>query len=135
MRSLPGWRCTASRFGLVLLLAAITCGCQQQVKNAKTKTFTCGDQQVSVDPTDGTIPKAVYVCEGDTVTWEPNNHQFEVAFKKGSPFVDGGTQFDNGKKKSAKTKHHDKITVYEYDITVDGKPVNDPQVVAGGGTP
>ncbi len=75
----------------------------------------------------------IHVCEGNTVTWNPNGHTFLVEFKKDSPFEDGAKRFDNGHSKSAKTKHHDQLTVYEYKITVDNTVFSDPQVIGGGG--
>jgi len=98
----------------------------------RTVKFTCADQTVDVNTTDGAKPQAVYVCEGDTVTWNPNGHTFLVEFKKDSPFADDGKKFDNGHAKSAKTKHHAQLTVYEYRITVDNHAF-DPRLSAAVG--
>ncbi len=134
MHSIPVRCSAASRFALVLLLLFGASGCNETKIKKKIVTFTCGDQTVDVNTTDGAAPQAVYVCEGDTVTWNPNAHTFLVEFKKDSPFVDDGKKFDNGHAKSAKTKHHTQLTVYEYRITVDTTNVFDPQVIGGGGT-
>jgi len=108
-------------------------GCKEHKYAKNTRTFTCADPTVDVNTTDGAKPQAVYVCEGNTVTWNPNGHTFLVEFKKDSPFEDGAKRFDNGHSKSAKTKHHDQLTVYEYKITVDNTVFSDPQVIGGGG--
>lgn len=127
-------RCgVAIGFALILLVMLGASSCKEVRR--KTVTFACGDQTVDVNTSNGAQPQAVYVCEGDTVTWKPNGHTFLVEFKKDSPFADNGKKFDNQHGKSAKTKHHTELTVYEYRITVDGTNVFDPQVIGGGGTP
>lgn len=128
MRSFPTGLCVSKRFVLVLLLICAVCGCK-----GRNESFACGNQKVDADPTTGAKPKSVYVCAGDTVTWNGNGHTFLVEFKNGSPFDDDGKKFDNAHPSSAKTKHHSQITVYEYRITVDNH-VFDPQVIAGGGS-
>jgi hypothetical protein len=95
--------------------------------------FACGDVSVDVDSTQGTIDKAVYLCKDKTLTWNANNHKFQVKFRKKSPFADGQKTFDNNNNVSKGYVGDKKLTVYEYDITVDGQPVDDPQVVGGGG--
>lgn len=134
MHSIPVRCGAASRFTMVLLLMFGASGCRETKIEQRKVTFICGDQTVDVNTTDGAKPQAVYVCEGDTVTWNPNGHTFLVEFKKDSPFVDDGKKFDNGHAKSAKTKHHTQLTVYEYRITVDTTNIFDPQVIGGGGT-
>ncbi len=134
MRTIPAPCCVASRFALVLLLLCGASGCRQYGK--KTVQFTCGDQKVDVNTTNGAEPPAVYVCPGDTVTWNPNGHTFVVEFKNDkSPFDPPEKRFDNGHAKSPKTKPHAQLTVYEYKTTVDTTHVFDPEVIAGGGTP
>ncbi len=133
MRSFPVRRGATKWFTLLVLLVFGASGCKEIFKGKRTVTFTCGDQTVSVDPTDGTYPKAVYLCAGDTLTWSANQHNFQIEFKKKSPFTDGAKKFDNSHAKSAPTKQDSKLTVYEYEITVDGKLVDDPQVIGGGG--
>ncbi len=130
MFSIPMRCCAASRFAVVLLLMLGASGCAKQPKVAKP--LTCGDKTVDVNTTNGAEPQAVYVCGGDTVTWNSNGHTFLVEFKKDSPFNDNDKRFNNGKPKSDKTKPHDKLRVYEYRITVDGSPFDDPQVIGGG---
>ena len=125
-------RCGAAvRFGLVLLLMLGANGCAKQPRVAKkTKSVPC-DTTVNVDPTVGAQPPAVYLCEDDTLTWNSNGNQFVVQFKNASPFESGGTTFDNNNP-SGQAKHaYQKLTVYEYKITVNGHPF-DPQVVGGG---
>ena len=134
MHSIPVVCSTASRVALTLLLMFGASGCMKTEFGKKIVKFTCGDQTVKVNTTNGAEPQAVYVCEGDTVTWNSNGLTFVVEFKKDSPFVDSGKKFDNGHPKSDKTKPHKQLTVYEYRITVNGTAF-DPQVIAGGGTP
>jgi hypothetical protein len=119
-------------FALVLLFAFGAGGWQEKASH-KERIFACQDETVIVDPTDGTKPKAIYLCLGKTLTWDANGHQFRVVFRKQSPFVDGGKVFDNAHPTSAAAKAFVVLTVYEYDITVDDKKVDDPQVVGGGG--
>lgn len=132
MHSIPVRCCTASRFALVLLLMLGASGCPKQPKYAKkTKAVPC-DTTVNVDAMVGARPQAVYLCEDDTLTWNPGGHQFVVEFKNDSPFEPPEKRFDNGHP-SGKAKHYyGELTVYEYRITVDTTHVFDPQVVGGG---
>jgi plastocyanin len=132
MHSSPGWCGAVSRLALVLLLAVGASGCAKQAGFVE-KPY-CGDKAVNANANTGADPQAVYVCDGDTVTWipSPSTVSFTVEFKKDSPFNDKGKKFDNGKPKSDKTKPHDKIRVYEYRITVNGQLFDDPQVIGGG---
>jgi len=123
-------------FVLVLLLAFEVTGCQKK-REPKAVTLDCGNQTLAIDPTDGTAPpkKAIYVCPGDIITWDPGSkpYQFKVHFTKKSPFIGGGKDFDNSNPKSQPVKGDINLTVYEYDVIVDGKKVDDPQVIGGGG--
>jgi plastocyanin len=124
-------RCTAATlFGLVVLALLVANGCGQRVASTEGKPY-CGDKTVKADAGKGADPEAVYVCEGDTVTWDPNGTTFIVEFKKDSPFGDDGKKFDNGNRKSKKTKKHNALKVYEYKIIVNNQTF-DPQVVGGG---
>jgi plastocyanin len=133
--------CAARRLALVLLLAIGAIGCTKQPAPAGGPGVTgfaekpyCGDKTVNANANTGADPQAVYVCEGDTVTWvaSPSSVSFTVEFKKDSPFNDNGKQFSNGNPKSDHTKHHDKLKVYEYKITVNSQVFDDPQVIGGG---
>lgn len=101
-------------------------------------SFTCGDKSVYVVPVDGTAPKDVYLCQGDTLTWMPNNHTFTVTFPKKYPFVGNPMTFQNDPQNpnnpvtSPAAKNPGLLVVYHYDMTVDGSQVIDPQVVGGG---
>jgi len=119
-----------ARLAVVLLLILTASGCGKERANPAVPK--CGDKTVDVNTKNGAEPEAVYVCGDDTVTWNPNGLTFLVEFKKDSPFKDDDKKFDNGKAKSRGTKHHDKLKVYEYRITVNGVPF-DPQVIGGGG--
>jgi plastocyanin len=131
---MPTFRVRASvvgRFALILLLMLGAISCKERISR-RTVTFTCGDRTVDANTNNGAQPQAVYVCEGDTVTWRANRHTFQVEFKKDSPFENNEKRFDNQHSKSDKAKHFTELTVYEYRITVDGTPF-DPQVIGGGG--
>jgi plastocyanin len=121
----------ASRFGLILFLTLGASGCKP-APVSPSAIPTCGDKIVDVDSTVGAKPEAVYVCKGDTVTWNPNGLTFTVEFKKDSPFEGDPMKFDDKHNKSPKTKSHKQLKVYEYLITVNGTKF-DPQVIGGGG--
>jgi plastocyanin len=128
-------RCgSASRLAFALLLILGVSGCAKQPK-VTGKTLSCGDKPVTVDPTNGATPEAVYVCEGDTVTWNPTADvvTFVVEFKSDYPFEGPKKNFDKGDRKSPKTKPQKELKVYEYKLTVNGHSFGDPQVVGGGG--
>ncbi len=128
-------RCgSASRLAFALLLILGVSGCAKQPK-VTGKTLSCGDKPVTVDPTNGASPEAVYVCEGDTVTWNPTADvvTFVVEFKSDYPFAGPKKNFDKGDRKSPKTKPQKELKVYEYKLTVNGHSFGDPQVVGGGG--
>ncbi len=125
----------ASRFGLVLLLTIGVSGCKP-APVSPSAIPTCGDKTVDVDKTVGAKPEAVYVCKGDTVTWNPNGLKFTVKFKKESPFEGDPLEFNETHTKSPKTKSHKQLKVYEYSVTIDTGTtpiVFDPQVIGGGG--
>ena len=149
MKNLAARYCAASWFGLVLMLmlGASSCNKEEPQEGGKQPnvagkgfSFNCGNKPVKVktgDPTQFATPEAVYVCEGDIVTWDPADdvQTFEVEFKKEYPFEGTPKKFHKGDGKSPKTKHQNPgLTVYEYKITVNGQSY-DPQVVGGGGTP
>jgi len=128
----------AVRFGLVLLLmfGANSCKEMPKVSGKKTIPIPC-DTTIDVDPTLGVKEQVVYVCEGDTVAWNPHGATFVVDFKgKESPFDQGGVsgsgslKFDNNNP-NGRARHYAKLTIYEYKITVNGQAF-DPQVVGGG---
>jgi len=127
-------------FGSFLLLSLGLLFKFVTTQEVKTKTpeyvqFRCIDQRVNVDPQDGTKPKAIYLCAGNRLIWDANHHKFVVVFQKKSPFTDGQMVFDNDHNQSAPAVNDTDLTVYNYIISVDGKTVDDPQVVGGGGHP
>jgi plastocyanin len=133
MHSISAW-CGAPRWvTLVLFLILGASGCAKQSKVGNVPA--CGDKTVKIDPSYGADPDAVYVCEGDTVTWNPtaNVGTFVVEFKNDYPFDGLKKKFDKGESKSPKTKPQPNLKVYEYKLMVDGKSFGDPQVVGGGG--
>ena len=126
----------ATRFAVVLVLVSalpFAFGASQEKGYKKEfARFTCKDETVKVVPKDGTNPKAIYLCGGHTMTWDANGHEFTVIFKK-SPFVGGKKLFNNKDNKSNPAIQDTVLTVYNYQIIVDGELVDDPQVVGGGG--
>jgi len=127
------------RFAVMFFLLFSATSCEKP-SNPKT-SFACKDQTVTVQLKDqagnevGTIPKAVYLCEGYKLTWDPNGNDFKIKFRKNrSPFSDGDQDFDTNKHTSKGAKHTDQdVDVYDYDIWINGQKVDDPQVVIGGG--
>jgi len=125
---------------LMVILYAAGCGLQTATDNkAKGKdSFACGDQTVGVVPSDGVSTKDVYLCKGDTLTWEPNGHSFVVTFPKKYPFQGPPKTFQNDANNpnapvtSPPAIYTGSLVVYRYDMTVDGNPAPDPQVVGGG---
>ena len=123
-----------------LCLAACE-GCQKVVvTGGKGKdSFVCGDQTVGVVPVDGTSPKDIYLCKGDTLTWVPNGHTFVVTFPRKYPFEGSPMTFKNDPQKpndpvvSPRAIYTGSLVVYHYDMIVDTVTVTDPQVVGGGG--
>jgi len=137
-----------ARYGLAIphiltfaLYLAACAGCQKvPLTSGKGQvTFNCGDQTVGVIPVDGTSPKDVYLCKGDTLTWEPNGHTFVVTFPNKYPFQGKPQTFQNDPQKpndpvvSPPAIYSGWLVVYHYDIFVDGVKATDPQVVGGGG--
>lgn len=99
-------------------------------------SYTCKNEIIKVDPQKGVDRKAIYLCDGYTVTWEPKAnagvHKFQIVFQD-SPFVGGATQFDDTTTKWPTMDQFADLSVFKYTITVnDGAPF-DPHVVGGGG--
>ena len=119
----------AGMVALPLILIMVT-GCHRAPTPPRTKTFSCVDVSVQVDPTNGVDKKAVYVCDGNTVTWNASpGVNFTIAFQD-CPFLDCNT-FTNGVA-SKPALYFKEIRVFKYTITVNNVPF-DPHVVGGGG--
>jgi hypothetical protein len=144
MKNVAARYCAASWFGLVLVLMLGANSCKEEPNRPGVTGGSglpqCGPKKVIVDT--GVPPKtfvdqeAVYVCEGDIVTWEPASdavQSFEVEFKDDYPFNGAKKKFHKGDGKSPATKPQPVLKVYPYKITVNGQPYGDPQVVGGGG--
>jgi hypothetical protein len=132
----------AIRFGLALFLLLGVNGCRKaQYRPAtRTVTFECGDQTVGVVTGTGTSPKAVYLCGGDRLTWIPNGQKFTVTFKREYPFTGNPQVFTNNPANpdapvtSPPAQYTGLVLiVYHYEMTINGKVVDDPQVIGGGG--
>ena len=132
------------RHGSILLFVSslplflATCA-RQPFGGRKAESFVCGDQTVGIVPGDGTTPKDVYLCPGDTLTWLPNGNTFTVTFPKKYPFEGPKRTFANDSQtlnapvKSPPAIYAGSLVVYHYDMTVNGQPATDPQIVGGGG--
>src|SRR5262245_18683225 len=87
--------------GILLLVSALPlflAACRQQPVSpggSRTVSFACGNQTVGVVADDGTSPKDVYLCPGDTLTWLPNGNTFTVTFPKKYPFEGPKKTFTN----------------------------------------
>ena len=131
--------CTIMAFALALPCFLAACGGQRPLGGQRKESFVCGDQTVGIVPGDGTSPKDVYLCKGDSLIWTPNGHAFTVTFPKKYPFEGAAQTFTNNPQKpndpvkSPPAIYAGKLVVYHYDMTVDNVPVPDPQVVGGGG--
>ena len=125
----------------VSFLFLVVSGCTKQVspQTKRTVTFDCGNQTVGIVTGTGTSPKAVYLCGGDTLTWVPNGQKFVVTFRKEYPFTGAPQTFTNNPSNpdapvtSPPAKYTGSLVVYHYEISINGTPVDDPQVVGGGG--
>ena len=126
---------------LTFTLWLAACGDGQKRPSVAGKgkdSFDCGDKSVLVVPGDGTSPKDVYLCKGDTLTWQPNGHTFVVTFPKKYPFEGNPTTFasdpnnPNAPVVSPRAINTGSLVVYHYNMTVDNLPAVDPQIVGGG---
>ena len=131
MHSISVWWRAAGRVGLVFLLVFGVSGCPRKPTPSEGRPY-CGDKNVTVNTSTGANPVAVYVCGGDTVTWNPTaDEDFLIEFKNDYPFEGNKKNFDKKDRKSPKAKPHNQLKVYEYKVTVSGQTF-DPQVVGGG---
>ena len=105
-----------------------SCG-QEKVQYVQVK-FAC---KTTINVTDtGVDTQDAYVCGGNKVTWNANNHIFFVFFKNGCPFVSGCKEIDNQKPTAGPIISTTTTTIYDYGIVVDGK-LFDPHIIGGGG--
>jgi plastocyanin len=126
--------------GLLALLLVFASGWNVDRNKSQKGSISipCGTTTFVVDPAEihGVKPAAVYACEGDTVEWTPNGHTFDVQFENNmSPFEFGATHFSDSKNKSQPVKKHVNVTVYTFNLVIDGKIADkrDSHVVVGGG--
>ncbi|HEX9222312.1 MAG TPA: hypothetical protein VF860_03185 [Candidatus Acidoferrales bacterium] len=111
-------------------------GCPQHPK-IRTASFPCGHQDVQLSDQTGVDKKNVFVCDGDTITWDPTGHRpFKVEFTQESPFGNPQLTFDENNKTTPpmpKTAG----ACFKYKITLDHDPNRsfDPQIIVMGGNP
>jgi hypothetical protein len=121
----------------VLMLSILGCDGQSVVKAKKPKTFDCGNEQdikVDLHKKNAVDKQAVYVCDQDPVVWKPANGvtSFAVHFTGDCPFTSCVSDITDSTPQTAATQPKD-LTVYKYNLTVNGNLVSDPHVVGGGG--
>jgi hypothetical protein len=123
-------------FVLVLLLGLGASGFNQMASSEKAVKYTCKNETIKVDPQKGVDRKAIYLCDGYTVTWIPkpnaNVHKFQIVFQD-SPFVGGAKKFDDTTTTWPTMDKFTDLDVFKYTITVNDGPPFDPHVVGGGG--
>lgn len=113
---------------LFALLALPTSCSQDKVQYVQVK-FAC---RTSINVTDtGVDITDAYVCAGNKVTWNANNHVFTVFFKSSCPFQSGCKEIDNQKPTAGPIISSTNTTIYDYGIVVDGK-LFDPHIIGGG---
>jgi hypothetical protein len=125
---------------LLCILGNLGCGGQpvvQTKQTKKTKTFDCGNEQditVDLHNKNAVDKQAVYVCDQDQVVWRPaaGVTSFAVHFTGDCPFTSCASDITDSTPQTAATQPKD-LTVYKYNLTVNGNLVSDPHVVGGGG--
>ena len=126
------YRIVLSIAGLCVLFSFLalptSCG-EEKVQYIQVK-FACATM-INVTDTGVDKPDA-YVCSGNKVTWNANNHIFTVFFKNGCPFQSGCKEIDNQKPTAGPIISSNTTTIYDYGIVVDGK-LFDPHIIGGGG--
>jgi plastocyanin len=123
----------AGLFSLLLLSTLGTGGCTGSLVKKRTFKIDCVTK-ITVDPSNGVASshKAVYVCGGDTVTWDAKKGvTFTVHFPGACPFNPCPDITEAQASATVATQPVD-LTVYKYTITVNGSNF-DPHVVSGGG--
>ena len=122
---------------LLCILGNLGCGGQPKVRAKKTKKFDCGNEQdITVDAhnKNGVDKQAVYVCDQDQVVWKPAHGvtSFVVHFTGDCPFTSCASDITDSTPQTAATQPTD-LTVYKYNLTINGNLLPDPHVVGGGG--
>jgi hypothetical protein len=126
------------------LLLLLTCGasfsflgCPQHPK-IRTASFPCGHQDVQLSDQTGVDKKYVFLCDGDTITWDPTGHRpFKVEFTQESPFENTQLTFDEKNKTTLPMPKSAEGKCFKYTITLDHDPHKsfDPQIIIMGGSP
>ena len=137
------FRVSASLLAVLLLcvLGNLGCGGQPSVQPSgqvkKPKKFDCGKEQditVDLQKKNAVDKQAVYVCDQDPVVWKPATGvtSFAVHFTGDCPFTSCASDITDSTPQTVATQPKD-LTVYKYNLTVNGNLVFDPHVVGGGG--
>lgn len=125
------YRIVLSITGLAALfsLLALPTSCSQDKAPYVQVKFAC---RTTINVTDtGVDIQDAYICSGNKVTWNANNHVFTVFFKNGCPFQSGCKEIDNQKPTAGPIISTATTTIYDYGIVVDGK-LYDPHIIGGG---
>jgi hypothetical protein len=130
---------SVSLFAVLLLciLGNLAGGGQSVVRAKKQKTFDCGNERditVDLQKKNAVDKQAVYVCDQDPVVWKPATGvtSFAVHFTGDCPFTSCSYDITDSTPQTVATQPKD-LTVYKYNLTVNGNLVSDPHVVGGGG--
>ncbi len=125
------YRIVLSIAGLCVLFVSLTfpTSCSEEKVQYIQVKFAC---RTTINVTDtGVDTPDAYVCPGNKVTWNANNHVFTVFFKNGCPFQSGCKEIDNQKPTAGPIISTTNTTIYDYGIVVDGK-LFDPHIIGGG---
>ncbi len=128
------------------LLLLLTCGasfsflgCLKHPKMVvRTASYSCGHRDVQLSDQTGVDKKNVFVCDGDTITWDPSGHRpFKVEFTQESPFGNTRLTFDENSKTTPPMPKSAAGMCFKYTITLDHDPHKsfDPQIIIMGGSP
>ena len=114
-------------------------GCPQQPKlGGRRASYPCGHQDVQLNDQTGVDKKYVFVCDGDTITWDPTGHRpFKVEFTQESPFANSQLTLDESSKTTPPMPKSAEGKCFKYTITLDHDPHKsfDPQIIIMGGSP
>ena len=118
---------------VVFALLALPTSCSQGSQEKYARFQVPCTKTIDVTDT-GVNPPDAYICKGDKVTWNANNHVFTVFFKKDCPFGKGNCKEIDNKYPTAGpivATSSTTPTIYDYGIVVDGN-LFDPHIIGGG---
>jgi hypothetical protein len=124
---------------LLMMLGASSCDKDHPAvptTTRRTKTLNC-DETITVDPKKGPQPDSVYLCNGDTLTWQKGSGTdgFTIDFQNRTPFSDNAIRFNDQQPTHPAQPQYGALDVYKYTIIVTSGANSakfDPQVIIGG---